>query len=206
METIKCTFYRPEQVDIAEFQQIVGKLAADYEICRRNGADLESLRSYADALLAQAKPLKHNPKMYFLGLDDPENMPSDARIDFFYRPTYLGTAIIMHLLLTDDSLLSAPEKKKTFRGMLLGCTSTGFAGHGYDGLQEMIATMHIFAANGADRFLKKYPQFSPEFTATYNKCLQEIKDRLKTNTVQNFWGEDYTTDAEAVINLSNAHS
>ena len=35
------------------------------------------------------------PEALFWGYDEPENMPGDARVDFFYIPTYLNTAFLM---------------------------------------------------------------------------------------------------------------
>ena len=206
METIKCTFYRPEQVNVKAFQQITDKLENDYGFCIRKEVSPESVRGYAEALLDLAKPLKKNPGMYFLGLDEPENMPSDARVEYFYRPTYLGTAIIMQMILADEAFLSDAGRKEVFQGLLLGCTGRGFAGHGYDDLKGMIYAMSIFAAAGADEFNRKYPQLCTKFTDTYNKCLQELKQRLRTGTVQNAWGEDYTADAEKVIRLNEGKS
>ena len=49
METIKCTFYRPEQVNVKEFQQITDKLEHDYGSCIRKEVSPESVRGYAES-------------------------------------------------------------------------------------------------------------------------------------------------------------
>ena len=95
MKRIRCTFYRPEQVKVAEFENIIGKLEADFHAICSGEADKDDLCRYAKKLISVAKPLEKNPEMLFLGLDEPGNMPSDARVEYFYKPTYLGTAVVI---------------------------------------------------------------------------------------------------------------
>ena len=107
MMKIECTFYRPEKVSIREFSNIVRKMEKDLDTFCREPVDEISIRRYVEVLLNQAQPLKGRPEMFFLGLDDPRSMPSDARVDFFYRPTYIGAAIIIRAVLLYPDLLDA---------------------------------------------------------------------------------------------------
>ena len=105
MKKIECTFYRPEHVNVNEFETIVRKLEKDFHtICSGEVAE-NDIHEYAEALMGQARPLKHNAECCFLGLDEPDNMPGDARVDYFYRPTYLATAIIMKAAMVFPDLL-----------------------------------------------------------------------------------------------------
>ena len=127
MKKIECTFYRPEKVSIREFSNIVRKMESDLDTLCREPVDEISIRRYVKVLLSQAQPLKGRPEMFFLGLDDPRSMPSDARVDFFYRPTYIGAAIIIRAVLLYPDLLDAKaglrenydtENEKTLKNVM----------------------------------------------------------------------------------------
>ena len=210
MKKIRCTFYRPEQVNVREFHSIVEKLSEDFHTACSKEVDADSLRIYANDLLDCAKPLAKKPKMFFLGLDEPGNMPSDARVDFFYMPTYLGTAMVIRAALECltfmDELETDPEKKNAFHGMLLGCTGRGFKGHGFDDLKGMIETLGVFAQARTEEFIRKYPDICREFTQLYKRSIAELEKKRAEGKVRNEWGEDYSREAEAVIRMYKNNS
>ena len=205
MKKIECTFYRPEQVNIREFHGIVDKLTSDFHAACNKEIDADSLRIYANNLIGCAKPLAKIPEMFFLGLDEPGNMPSDARVDFFYMPTYIGTGIIIMAALECPTFMGElemeSEKRKVFHGLLLGCTGRNFMGHGFDDLKGMIEILGVFAQARAKEFIRKYPDVCTEFTQLYENSIASLEKKLAEGTVRNEWGEDYSTDAEAVIRM-----
>ena len=213
MEKITCTFYRPEKVNVNEFRKIVSKLADDFDILCTKNVDATDIYDYVYRLAEQARPLDRKPKMYFLGLDEPGNMPSDIRVAYFYKPTYLGAAIIIRSVLLHPELLDATfsngEKvvpkcreavRKVLPGVLLGCTGRGFSGQGYDGLKGLIATLDIFTKAGAAQFLEKYPEICKEFSDLYASSMQMMEERVSNGTMKDGWGEDYTEEAQRVLN------
>ena len=162
MKKLSCTFYRPEKVNINEFRKIITKLEDDLDILCNENIDASDICEYVYQLAGFARPLKSDPKMCFFGLDEPENMPGDARVDFFYRPTYLGAAIIIRSVLLHPELLDTAHKygsvvKKALPGILLACTGRGFSGHGYDGLKGLIETLTVFTKAGTAQFIEEYP-------------------------------------------------
>ena len=199
MKKLECTYYRPEKVDIEEFFEIVHKLESDLDLVCNENVPEDAVRSYARNLIALAKPLKGNPEMYFLGLDEPENMPSDARVDFFYNPTYYGTAIIMRAVMRYPDLLK--EHENEIRGMMMGCTGRGFKGSGYGGLRGLLETLQIFAGADCDGFLSEYPELCAEFTGLYRERMKSLEEWLEESPVRGSWGEDYTERAREVVAL-----
>ena len=200
MKKIECTFYRPDHVNVREFEKIVDALESDLYIVCNDDASEDSVRTYVEALAALAKPLKRNPEMYFLGLDEPQRMPSDARVEYFYKPTYLGAAIIMKAVMRYPDLLKMHEH--VFHGLLLGSTGRGFKGHGFDDLKGMIETLKIFAAVDCEAFLEKYPEVCIEFTRLYREAMKVLKEMFEEGRVCNEWGEDYSEMAQEVLALS----
>jgi len=125
------------------------------------------LLAYVDVLLQTAKPVPWKKDAVSWGFDAPGNMPSDARVDFFYIPTYISSAILIY------AAMNYPEEVKRFDAFnaILGnalYTSTlrNFEGHGYDGRGECRA---IFKSVGINKFLEEYPEICPQFTDLWNK-------------------------------------
>lgn len=204
MKNLSCTFYRPEKVNINEFREIITKLESDLDTLCSENIDASDIYEYVYRLAGFARPLKSDPKMCFFGLDEPENMPGDARVAFFYRPTYLGAAIIIRSVLLHPELLDTAHKygsvvKKTLPGILLACTGRGFSGHGYDGLKGLIETLTVFTKAGTAQFVVRYPDICNEFSDLYISSMNMIEERVRTDTVKNEWGDDYTEEAQMLL-------
>lgn len=175
---MNCTFYRPADINIKEFENIIGKLNYDLHLLENEKYDEWTVYAYFYALSCHAEPLDQNPTMRFLGLSDPAAMPSDARVDFFYRPTYIATAFMMKAVLLYPSLMdeaaflaselefTVNTVKSTLTACMLACTGREFDGAGVIRLEDCIK---IFENAGADEFLEKYPDLCPEFTKLYSE-------------------------------------
>lgn len=173
-----CTFYRPTKIETKEFENIVGKLHYDLFLLESEKHNEWSVYGYFYNLSRQAEPLAKNPAMRFVGLADPATMPADARVDFFYRPTYIATAFMMKAVLLYPSLMneatfldseldfSVETVKETLAACMLACTGREFDGAG---VLRMADCVRIFQDAGADEFLEKYPDLCPEFAELYWK-------------------------------------
>ncbi|MDO5139642.1 MAG: hypothetical protein Q4D71_14425 [Oscillospiraceae bacterium] len=210
---MKCTFYRPERTIIREFQNIVGKMRLDLHDLKEGKVDEQQTRRYVLNLMRLAEPLERNPRMMFWGLDRPERMPSDARVDFFYIPSYIATAILMRAALTYPALIGNGNDqecsrectdlyKKVLPGAMLGCTGRGFMGSGYDDVRGLFDTMEIFSDGGAGEFVKLYPDMCPEFTKLYTETVSMIHERVAEEKWQDGWGADYLPRAERILSMT----
>lgn len=177
---MRCTFYRPAVLNTEEFDNIVGKLAYDLYCLETKQYGEWDICHYIRRLCGQAQPLEKNPAMSFFGFAAPQSMPSDSRVVYFYRPTYIATAFMMKAVLLYPGLLDeaafrnsdldTPEKtvKETLAACMLGCTGRNFDGAGMLPRRECFG---IFEDAGAEAFIEKYPDICPEF----NKLYQETK-------------------------------
>ena len=173
---MNCTFYRPVNVNTTEFENIVGKLAYDLHRLETEQHDEWNVYTYFYALSRHAQAVEKNPAMSFLGLAPAESMPSDARVDYFYRPTYIATAYMMKAVLLYPSLVNettfldsdldftVDTVKSTLAACMLGCTGREFDGAGVLPMKECVK---IFEDAGATEFIDKYPDICPEFTEMY---------------------------------------
>ena len=175
---MNCTFYRPTTINLKEFENIIGKLNYDLHLLNTQRHDEWNIYTYFYSLSCNAEPLPKNPSMRFFGMAAPESMPSDARVDFFYRPTYIATAFMMKAVLMYPSLMNevtfldsdldftVDTVKETLSSCMLACTGRKFDGAGMIRLSECI---QLFGEAGADEFLEKYPDLCPEFTDLYRE-------------------------------------
>ena len=128
----KVSFYRPKEVNISEFEAIVNNMRVDLERLCKGDFDSKEINDYVAGLVKEATPLKHRSDMLFWKLDEPGNMPADARVDFVFTPTYIASAFIMKAALLTPELMNDDKIKSTLAAALLGSTARGFAGHGYE--------------------------------------------------------------------------
>lgn len=169
---MNCTFYRPKNLNTNEFENIVGKLRYDLYLLENEKNDEWKVYCYFYSLSKLVKPLVGNPKMTFLGLDEPDKMPSDARVEYFYKPTYIATAFMIKAVLLYPTLMNEETfldseldftvdiVKKTLTSCMLTCTGRGFDGAGVFKLEDCIK---LFEDAETSEFLVKYPDICTEF-------------------------------------------
>ena len=170
---------------------------------------------YVSNLVGEAKPLAHNPQMCFWGMAEPNTMPSDARVDFFYRPTYIATAFLMQAILKHPELMDphttvrgfgAEDVKKLSEVLpkaMKGCMGREFGGSGYDFLKGQLETMELFAKSGVMDYVKKYPDTCPEFTELFNHTLETFREDLATGRTKGPWGTDYREVYKRILQIAD---
>lgn len=175
---MKCTFYRPADVNEPEYRAIIEKLRADLVELETQPTDKQEVFDYVKALCSNARPLQHDPGMFFLGFGDPNEMPGDARVAYFYHPTYLATAFLIKAVLLYPEMLDEdktvavkgsvnPRELRTdLRLLMNGCTGRSFEGDCVLPLKKCIG---IFAEAGTEAFLEKYPAFNPKFKRLFER-------------------------------------
>ena len=197
---MKYTFYRPNELNTTEFDKIISDMH-DVLVRISNGyADGNELKDYLEKLIRDQKCLQSNADMGFWGFDDPENMPSDARVMYFYTPTYIATGILL------NAKLNYPETVKQIDGFdvvlkkgLLASTGRGFQGHGHDYLDGLIKALNIFVLAKAHIFVELYPNYCQEFTRLLKESLQYCERLIKTNKTKGDWGEDYSIQLNCIL-------
>lgn len=136
----------------------------------------------------------------FCTLSDPNTLPSDARVDFVYIPTYLACAILMRAAVENKNLLQDEHLRETLFYGLNGCTGRNFFGHGYEGVSGFLDAMEIFAQGRVLRFVERYPEFNEKFTAAINKAERYLKQELCSGREIEPWSKkSYEERADRVL-------
>lgn len=128
---------------------------------------------------------------------DIKHMPSDARVEFIYMPTYTLAAYLINCKMwTGDLFTKDEELEEGFKAILLACTGRGMTGHGYDELDGLVDALEIFLEAPLKAFLDKYGSQYPEFT----KCVQSAIKTLHGiagGSVHPAWGKSLKLGRDA---------
>ena len=130
-------------------------------------------------------------------LFDTFKIPSDARVDFCYTPTYLCCAILMKAYLTGSDSFTFKKKAALAEGLKIS-TARNLAGHGYEGLKGQIEALNIFIKGGLNEFLDLYPDLCPEFTGMISQIASKFGKMEAEGKFLGPWGESYEDEIKAV--------
>ena len=121
---------------------------------------------------------------------DIKGMPSDARVEYIYMPTYtLAAYLIQCKLHLGDLFTNDPELEDGFKAILLACTGRGMTGHGYDAEYGLVDALEIFLEAPIKAFLAKHGKEYPEFTRCFKKAVKALQE-LAEGKPASPWGED----------------
>ncbi|WP_458403772.1 gamma-glutamylcyclotransferase family protein [Methanobrevibacter sp.] len=130
-------------------------------------------------------------------LFDSYKIPSDAKIDFIYMPTYICTAILMKAYLADTSGFGLKHKAGLLNGLKMSCTKNLW-GHGFEGLKGQIKALNIFMKAGLKEFIDIHPGFCPEFTHMIANIASKYQKMENEGKVYGLWGESYESDIHSI--------
>ena len=120
---------------------------------------------------------------------DIKHMPSDARVEFIYMPTYTLAAYLINCKMWTGDLFTKDEELETgFKAILLACTGRGMTGHGYDELDGLVDALEIFLEAPLKAFLDKYGSQYPEFTKCVKSAIQTLYP-IASGEAHSPWGK-----------------
>lgn len=119
------------------------------------------------------------------------HMPSDARVDFLYRPTYVCCQIMMRALLGGKLSVEQGQRVKTALscGLAFSC-GRGLNGHGIEDLERQCEDVTDFGHAGITEIAKRYPMLCPEFFSLINKIGDEYVERIANGDVIYYFGSN----------------
>lgn len=126
-----------------------------------------------------------------------EKMPTEARVDFIYMPTYICSAILMKAYMTDSSAFTLREKSALSNGLKASC-ARNLRGHGYDALKGQIEALNIFIKAGLNEFIDLHSDLSPEFSEMIEKIISRFHDMESCGDFLGSCGESYEDEIKAI--------
>ena len=125
------------------------------------------------------------------------NIPSDARVDFCYIPTYLATAALMKAYLSEPESFTEKEITALSDGLKMS-TARNLRGHGYEGLKGQIEAVNIFMKAGLNEFMDLHHSLCPEFSEMIDKIVSAFADMEAQGKFTGSWGESYEDEIRAI--------
>jgi gamma-glutamylcyclotransferase (GGCT)/AIG2-like uncharacterized protein YtfP len=197
---MKNTFYRTAEIKTRNLDQIIMEMRESATELISGTVAKEEVMSYSRKLINDCLPLPKNPEMVFWGFAEPETMPSDSRVEYFYTPSYIAVSILAYIKMNEPEEATQLEGfEETLKKGLLGATGRGFSGAGHDTLIGLIHSMDIFASAHLHEFVEKYPEICPEFTKMFNKAKSFLEAKVQSGEVKGDYSIDYIKEASAVI-------
>ncbi|MGN1033026.1 MAG: gamma-glutamylcyclotransferase, partial [Intestinibacter sp.] len=138
----------------------------------------------------------------FWTIIDDEHMPSDARVDFIYYPTYYATMIMMlgYLMNIGENIL---DLEKTLCLGLEACAKTNLSGHGYESMDVKIEVLNLFIKAGLLEFLTLNYDFCRPFSKMIDRTFEYIENAIDNNLTKGNWGEDYGLEFKNLLKQSD---
>jgi hypothetical protein len=126
--------------------------------------------------------------------------PSDARVDFVYKPTYLAISILTEVMVAyPDIVEGIPNYRESLRDGYRFATLRKLSGHGFDAIGDMIETIIMFRKYGILSFLSENPDFSPEMHNLLREIRMELESRLQTGNVKGGWNVDFSNGYREIV-------
>ena len=125
----------------------------------------------------------------FWALIPDSNVDSDVVVAYWYTPTYVASAILMHCYLNGDLTERAKIEPILVKG-LQASTMRGLSGHGHDNVRGKIEAIEIFKKGGVIKFLGQCSHLNHEFNGLIFRVVEGFNNALTTGQTKGDWGEE----------------
>jgi hypothetical protein len=168
-----------------------------------NKADypLEDLAGYVRSLIdGQRRKVSFVKPGCWCVVDFDEFMPTDARVDFVFRPTYAAVATLSRTLCDYPVIaLRAKSFLPTLKRGMFFATHRALAGHGFDADQGTVDALRILSLGKVPMLLDRHPELCPALHRIIQDVAKKMQRRLETKTAVGVWGEDLATGFRSAI-------
>ena len=174
--------FKIERIDESKTERVseakLDEMIHDYrkaldDLCIGAMTDNEIIE-YVKAVMAEGRGCRRQPQYRFWGFAEPETMPGDIRVYYYYTPTYIITAFLMKaFMVLGDKADSIDGFADCLKRALGGSTGRGFQNDWspFGGGPDYSMALEPFCRADAGDFVRKYPDFCPEFTKLFNKTV-----------------------------------
>lgn len=198
---MKYSFKRDKMVDTVGWSKICNEMQDTLEAVIRGEYTEEELAEYFRQAVRDGEPLRKNPEMIIWGFDAPENMPADARCEYFYRPTYLIVQTMIAGINRFPDLMNVSGIRDTLARRLYGCTGRGLSGSGYEGMCILLENLQMFTFAGVKAFLAKYPDVCPKFGTMFTELIGHVRDSYNKGEHIFDWERDFTKEQKDLLSI-----
>ena len=177
------------KVDTEKWMQINAKLKRDLTEIANGSVSEHEIVEYVKAMQTALRMLENGScdDMLFLMFDEPNTMPSDARVNFVYTPTYLAATIMMTAVCRYEDFMLDEAFKKDLCKVLNATLGRKFLGSGYETYEGLMDTLVIFATGATFDFIERFPEFNVKFTIQLVEAVTFLETKLCTGEIVEPW-------------------
>lgn len=129
-----------------------------------------------------------------------EGMPSDARVDFIFTPTYVAVATLSRTLQDHPTIaIQIPGFFNSLKRGMLFCTYRELQGHGYEAIDGILDAIMILSIGKVPSLLNAEPKLSKKLLDLFKKVEVFLTERLLSGETIGPWGEDYSQGYQAAL-------
>jgi len=185
---------------VTQMQEILEKLANN-EIPNVDYS-LEKLVCFCSSLVENQRNEMSSVKKGSWSVGPDERMPSDARVDFVFFPTYIAVAILSKFmqLYPAEAKLILDFKKVISRGLFFS-TYRRLLGHGYDATKDMIKAIEILDMGDVPKLLVTERELSFELFMLLRDIKFRVDGYLDQGNVTAGWEQDFTEEYKTVSKI-----
>jgi len=211
MITMLTTFDIPSKGSIEELYRVKQQLydflntLVSNKIPENDFMRTELRETVKELIKKQRTDLKHPRSMSWCLPEDDRNMPSDARVDFMYEPTYIVVAILTYVKVHYPVVV---EPIGGYDGVLKKgmrfSTMRNLSGHGYESLDGTAEAVRIFGLGGVPAFLEEHKLYCYELYRLLKNLYRTIVDNLILGRTVAGWNKDYKEEMEQMADTLKA--
>ena len=128
------------------------------------------------------------PGSWSVAVND-DHMPSDARCDFIFRPTYAAVSALTWLVNRHPgSIEEIPRLLQSVRSGLRFCEYRGLEGHGYGGENDSYVALRLLCLGDVPGLLKLNPTLAPRLRAILHMKRREAEMLVLGVRESSSWG------------------
>ena len=126
----------------------------------------------------------------------------DSRIYYYYKPTYYGTAALMHLMLRDWCTEDETVKVALSKALRVAMQRK-LLGHGYDAIRQQFGTLKIFKDAGLYEWMCRFDDASDSIFHGFCEMVRDIiagyRERILSGNTRGDWDVDFREEFEKEV-------
>ncbi len=174
---MKYTFKRHDEISLRDFVRQTQQQYAALDALLKDTIPTEEVLAYVEGILATGRPCRNMPDALFWGYDEPETMPGDCRVPYYYMPTYLNTAFLMQAYRRMPVQIGEriPYFIDRLQRAMVACSGRGFMGHRYE-KDDFAEGLLIFSSVRTKDFIRTHGDVVPEvFARAYYAAIRSVE-------------------------------
>jgi len=132
--------------------------------------------------------------------ENKDHMPSDARIDFIFEPTYIAVAILTYVKSSfHDVAISVEGFDDCLKNGMKFSTLRQLSGHGYASFESTLNAIRIFDLGRVPEYLSKNRSFNIDLYLLFQQIYHQVVSDLNHKNTKDLWSNDLSSGMKEIV-------